>query len=332
MNLVKSYILPRLLQWLVVIVVGITVTFLIPRLLPTDPVEQSITRLAGMQMMDPRAVADFQDALRDLYGLQGTVFEQYVQFWRRLVQGDLGPSLGSFPTPVTTIIRNALPWTVGLLGTSVLVSWLLGVVLGTLAGYYSDSLWAKTLDKVLITVYPIPYYILALTLVILFSYYLPIFPLVGGGRGQPAFTFTYLRSVVRHGFLPAVSLIVIATAFRFIMAKALTSRIISSDYVTYARIGGLPDRRIISSYVMRNSLLPQITDLGLSLGAVFEGALITEVVFSYPGIGYTIFTAIAQTDFNLLLGVTLFSIVGIATAALFVDLLYPLFDPRIRYG
>ena len=167
---------------------------------------------------------------------------------------------------------------------------------------------------------------------ILFSYYLPIFPLVGGGRGQPAFTFTYLRSVVRHGFLPAVSLIVIATAFRFIMAKALTSRIISSDYVTYARIGGLPDRRIISSYVMRNSLLPQITDLGLSLGAVFEGALITEVVFSYPGIGYTIFTAIAQTDFNLLLGVTLFSIVGIATAALFVDLLYPLFDPRIRYG
>lgn len=332
MNLLRSYILPRLLQWAVVIVVGITVTFAIPRLLPLDPVEQSLTRLASVQTMDPRAVQEFQEALRDLYGLQGTVWEQYVQFWRRLFQGDLGPSLGSFPTPVTTIIGNALPWTVGLLVTSVVISWLLGLVLGTLAGYFSDSLWAKVLDKVLITIYPIPYYILALVLVIVFAYYIPFFPLVGGARGQAAFTLTYIRSVIKHGFLPAVSLILIGTAFRFIMARAITSTITSSDYVTYARIGGLPKRTIITSYVMRNSLLPQITDLALSLGAVFEGALITEVVFSYPGIGYTVFTAIAQTDYNLLLGVTLFSIVGIATAALVVDLMYPLFDPRIRFG
>ncbi len=332
MTLLRSYVLPRLLQWAVVIVIGITVTFAIPRLLPMDPVEQSLTRLAGVQTMDPRAVAQFEAALRDLYGLRGTVFEQYVQFWRRLVQGDLGPSLGSFPTPVTTIIRNALPWTVGLLGTTVLISWVLGVVLGTLAGYFSGSLWAKTLDKLLIVIYPIPYYILALVLVILFAYYIPVFPLVGGARGQAGFTIAYIRSVLQHGFLPAVSLVLIATAFRFIMAKALTGSIMASDYVTYARIGGLPKGKIIRSYVMRNSLLPQITDLALSLGAVFEGALITEVVFSYPGIGYTLYTAIVQTDFNLLLGVTLFSIVGISTAALLVDLLYPLFDPRIRYG
>ncbi len=332
MTLLRSYVLPRLLQWAVVIVIGITVTFAIPRLLPMDPVEQSLTRLAGVQTMDPRAVAQFEAALRDLYGLRGTVFEQYVQFWRRVVQGDLGHSLGSFPSPVTTIIRNALPWTVGLLGTTVLISWGLGVVLGTLAGYFSGSLWAKALDKLLIVIYPIPYYILALVLVILFAYYIPAFPLVGGARGQAGFTVAYIRSVVQHGFLPAVSLVLIATAFRFIMAKALTGSIMSSDYVTYARIGGLPKGKIIRSYVMRNSLLPQITDLALSLGAVFEGALITEVVFSYPGIGYTLYTAIVQTDFNLLLGVTLFSIVGISTAALLVDLLYPLFDPRIRYG
>ena len=115
------------------------------------------------------------------------------------------------------------------------------------------------------------------------------------------------------------------------MAKALTSTVISSDYVTYAETAGLPKWRIMLFYVTRNTLLPQITDLGLSLGAVFEGALITEVVFSYPGIGYSLYTAVLQADFNLILGITVFSIVGIATAALFVDLSYPLFDPRVRY-
>jgi peptide/nickel transport system permease protein len=123
----------------------------------------------------------------------------------------------------------------------------------------------------------------------------------------------------------------IGTAFRFIIAKALASTIVSSNYVSYAEMAGLPKRKIIFGYVMRNSLLPQVTDLALSLGALFEGALITEVVFAYPGIGFQLFTAILQSDFNLIMGVTIFSIVGIATAVLLVDLLYPLLDPRVRY-
>ncbi|MFO7170665.1 MAG: ABC transporter permease [Chloroflexota bacterium] len=331
MGLLKSYILPRLLQWLVVIVIGITITFIIPRLLPGDPVEQTVRRVSSTSVTDPRALEAFQNAIRDMYGLQGSPVEQYFRFWARMLQGDLGPSLSAFPTPVTTIIANGLPWTVGLLGTSIVISWLLGILLGTLAGYYPNRLWSQVLDKVLIAIYPIPYYILALALVIVFAYYIPIFPLVGGASGRPGLTWSYISSVVWHSFLPALSLVLIGTAFRFIIARALTTTIVSSNYVQYAELAGLPKRKIIFGYVMRNSLLPQVTDLALSLGALFEGALITEVVFSYPGIGFQLYTAILQSDFNLIMGVTIFSIVGIATAVLIVDLLYPLLDPRVRY-
>jgi peptide/nickel transport system permease protein len=155
--------------------------------------------------------------------------------------------------------------------------------------------------------------------------------LVGGATGRPTFSWPYIKSILVHSFLPALSLVLIGTAFRYLMAKALTATVSSSDYVSYAETAGLPRRRILGSYVIRNSLLPQITDLALSLGAMFEGALITEVVFSYPGIGYALYTAILQADFNMILGVTLFSIIGIATAALLIDLAYPLFDPRVRY-
>jgi peptide/nickel transport system permease protein len=232
---------------------------------------------------------------------------------------------------VTTIIRNGLPWTVGLLVSSIVISWLLGMIRGTLAGYFPTRLWSQVLDKLLITIYPIPYFIVALTLVIIFTYYLPIFPMVGGASGRPGLTWPYIRSILSHSFLPALSLVLGGTAFRFLIAKAMTSTIVSSDNVGYAELAGLPKHKIIFSYVMRNSLLPQVTDLALSLGALFEGALITEVAFSYPGIGFQLYTAILQSDFNLIMGVTLFSIVGIATAVLLVDLMYPLLDPRVRY-
>src|SRR6266508_4897953 len=324
MNLLKGYILPRLLQWLVVIVIGITLTFIIPRLLPNDPVEQALRRFSSNAISDPRAVESFKEALKDMYGLQGSPIEQYFRFWGRLLRGDLGTSLGAFPTPVTTIIANGLPWTVGLLVSSILISWVLGMILGTLAGYFPQRISSQVLDKVLITIYPIPYFIVALTLVIIFTYYLPIFPMVGGASGRPGFSWPYIRSILSHSFLPGLSLVLGGTAFRFIIAKALSSTIMSSDYVHYADLAGLPKRKIIFGYVMRNSLLPQVTDLALALGGLFEGALITEVVFSYPGIGFQLFTAILQSDFNLIMGVTLFSIVGIATAVLLVD-------QRVRY-
>jgi peptide/nickel transport system permease protein len=269
MEFFKSYIVPRLMQWLIVIVIGVTLTFIIPRLLPGDPVEQTMRRFSSNAISDPRAVESFKAALQDMYGLQGSPVEQYFRFWGRLLQGDLGPSLGAFPTPVTQIIANGLPWTVGLLTSSLIISWILGMILGTLAGYFPNRLWSQVLDKLLITIYPIPYFIVALTLVIIFTYYLPIFPMVGGASGRAGFTWPYIRSILSHSFLPGLSLVLGGTAFRFIIAKALTSTIVSSDYVSYADLAGLPKRKILFVYVMRKSLLPQVTDLALSLGALF---------------------------------------------------------------
>jgi peptide/nickel transport system permease protein len=211
-----------------------------------------------------------------------------------------------------------------------LISWLLGIFLGTLAGYFPNRWWAKAMESMVIVIYPVPYFIIAFTLLMLFTYYFPIFPLVGGASGTPGFSLAYIGSIFRHSFLPAVSVIIGATAFRFIMAKALTTSERTSDYVTYAETAALPKRTILGVFVIRNTMLPQVTDLALSLGAIFEGALVTEIVFSYPGIGSTLYAGIISADYNLIMGITLLSIVGIATASLLVDLTYPLFDPRVR--
>jgi peptide/nickel transport system permease protein len=230
------------------------------------------------------------------------------------------------------MIRNALPWTVGLLGAAILVSWCLGICLGTLAAYHPRSVWAKALTAGLVTVYPIPYFILGLILLIVFAFYVPIFPLGGGASGSAALSMSYLGSLAYHAALPLLSLVVLGTAFRFIIARAIAGTVASSDYVNFAEIAGLPKRTIVIHYLMRNTLMPQVTDLALSIGAIFEGALITEIIFSYPGLGYLLYTGILSGDYNLILGVTLFSIIGVATATLVLDFIYPLVDPRVRYG
>jgi peptide/nickel transport system permease protein len=330
-TLLKEFILPRLVQWFLVIFIGVTITFLIPRLSPVNPISQAMGRLTAFQNLNPDAYVALQNSLKDLYGLDGSIFEQYVNFWGRVIRGDLGPSFSSFPMQVNDMIGTSIGWTIGLLGVSVILAWLLGIILGSVAGYFPNRWWSQLLDKSLVTIYPVPYYTLAFILLMLFTYYWPIFPLVGGAKGTPGFTLEYIGSILYHGFLPATSIIIGGLAFRFIMAKTLTTAETSSDYVQYAELAALPKRKILFFYVARNTMLPQITDLGLSLGAIFEGALITEVVFAYPGIGSTLYNGIISADYNLIMGITLLSIVGIATASLLVDLSYPLLDPRVRY-
>lgn len=330
MTLLRQYILPRIFQWVFVIFVGVSITFLIPRLSPVNPVDNMMGRLTSFQSMDPEATVAMRETLTDLYGLDGSIFDQYLSFWGRLIQGDLGPSFQNFPRPVNDIIADGIWWTVGLLGTATFISWILGIILGSLSGYFPQKWWAKFLEAVVIIVYPIPYYIVAFVLLMLFTYYLPIFPLVGGARGDPAFTWEFISSVLYFGFLPALSIAIGATAFRFIMAKALTSTELTSDYVQYAELAAVPKHKRLFYYVIRNTMLPQVTDLALSLGQIFGGALITEIVFGYPGVGYVLFNAINSADYNIIMGITVLSIVGIATASLLVDLVYPLLDPRVR--
>ncbi|MCD6551430.1 ABC transporter permease [Thermotoga sp.] len=334
MNFIKRYLLPRLVTYFLVIWVGITMIFFIPRFLPTDPVQQFINRLVAQgTYMDPKAIKEMTETLKELYGLKGSLWEQYVNFWKRLLKGDFGPSYYQFPTPVITLIKQSLPWTAWLLLITTVLSWIIGNILGGLAGYFSNRRWVKILDTIAMIIRPMPYYILALGLLMLLAYIFPIFPIGGGFAIGMQFTFSLenLLILLKHAFLPALSLMLIGIFVWFQAMKLVVQSVKSEDYVKYAKMGGVEERRIVRKYVIRNAMLPQITGLALSLGQIFGGALITEIVFSYPGIGTLLYNAIFTGDYNLLMGVSTLSILLITTSILMIDLLYPLFDPRVRY-
>jgi peptide/nickel transport system permease protein len=330
----KRYLLPRIIQYLVVIFIGTTVVFVVPRLMPTDPIQQTIERVT-MQgtYIDPDAVEELKETLKELYGLKGTLFEQYAIFWKRHFRGDFGPSFAQFPTPVMELISISLPWTTILLLLTTLLSWVIGNILGGLAGYFSHYRWARILEGIAMFIRPIPYYIVALGLLILFAFIFPIFPVVGGASIGSEFKLSWnlIIDIIEHAFLPALSLIIVGTSTWFITMRLIVSNIVTEDYVSYAQSGGVSNKEIVFHYVIRNGLLPQITGLALSLGQIFSGALITEQVFSYPGIGTLLYRSISTGDYNLMMGITILSIIGIATGVLIIDIVYPLFDPRIRY-
>ena len=329
---VLSYLIPRIGQYFLVIFLGVTLTFVIPRLSPNDPVEQQVSQLmmSGSQV-SPEAIEHMRVALTEMYGLAGSPWEQYWAFWGRLLRGDLGPSLSSFPTPVNQLLATAMPWTFGLLIPSIVISWVVGNILGAIASYYENNRVIQVVDVVSQAVRPIPYYIMALVLLAVFSYWIPIFPFSGayppGTRVE--FSLSFVLTVLYHSLLPLLSLVLIGIGGWFIGMKSLTSNIIAEDYVVYAENTGLPRRQILTQYIMRNAM-PQITGLALQLGMLFSGALIMEVVFGYPGMGTLTFQAVMANDYTLIMGITLLSIVGVATTVLILDLIYPLFDPRVR--
>lgn len=334
MAFVKRYLIPRLVQYFLVIWLGITVVFLIPRLTPNDPVMRMIGEMRGRgSTLEPGAMDGIIRDLTQMYGLEGSWLDQYWAFWGRLFKGDFGVSFFQFPTRVNKLIFNAMPWTLGLLLTTTAISWIGGNIIGGLAGYYSRKSWSRILDAIAMVVRPLPYYIFAFGLLLLFAYVVRWFPITGGASlgAIPSFTWAYIKNVLWHSFLPALSLSVLGGAVTFQTMKLIVQNVNAENFVQYAKMGGVTEDRIVGKYIIRNALLPQITGLALSMGQIFSGALITEIVFGYPGLGMLLYRAIINGDYNLIMGITLFSIIGITTAILIVDLTYPLFDPRVRY-
>jgi len=332
---VKRYLIPRLIQYVLVIWLGITVVFLIPRLTPNDPVMRMIAEMRGRgSTLEPGAMDGIIADLTEMYGLEGSWMDQYWAFWGRLFRGDFGVSFFQFPARVNTLIFNAMPWTLGLLLTTTAFSWIGGNILGGLAGYFSRKGWSRIVDAIAMVVRPFPYYIFAFGLLLIFAYVVRWFPITGGASlgAQPSFTWPYIKDVLWHSTLPAFSLALLGGAVNFQIMKLLVQNINAESFVQYAKMGGVTEGRIVGKYVIRNAPLPQVTGLALSLGQIFSGALITEIVFGYPGLGMLLFRAIVNGDYNLIMGITIFSILGITTGILIVDLTYPLLDPRVRYS
>ena len=326
------YLFSRLATYFLVIWIGMTIVFFVPRFLPSDPVTAALGRvMSSGSTMRPEQVQAMRSTLMQLYGLEGTLPEQYVNFMKRAIfAGSFGPSLAFYPTPVNALIAKSLPWTLFLLLTSTVIAWVIGNLIGLLAGYQSDKTYSKLLEGFAVFLYPIPYYILALVLIILFVYVIPIFPVSFSVQGTPL-SPEFISRAIFNSVLPALSIIVGASGWWVLSMKALSAGIAEEDYVSFARLKGVGEPTIMGRYVMLNAVLPQITQLALNIGTIFNGALITEILFGYPGLGTLAYTAVVQSDYNLLMGTISIGIIAVATAALVVDLLYPLFDPRIEY-
>ena len=329
----KTFFLQRVLAWALTIWIGVTFIFFIPRMFPSDPVENMIAQMQTRSgNMDPAEMEVLRQQLRVQFGLEGSLLKQYGSFlWNGLLHFDFGPSLMSYPEPVGDIIGRYLPYTLILSLTSTFLAWVIGNFIGLLAGFRKNKRSSKILEGIAICIYPIPYFLVALVLQIIFAFVLKWFPLqavikTGVGFGP------WFGSLIKASILPAISLLLLGTGWWIISMKSLASTTAEEDYVRFARYRGLSEGTIGKSYVLRNSILTQITALAMSLGGVFGGSIMTEIIFGYPGVASLIQSAILQSDYNMILGCITISIVAISTATLIVDLIYPFIDPRIRYG
>ena len=329
----RTFFLQRLLAWALTIWIGVTFIFFIPRMFPSDPVENMIAQMQSRSgNMDPAEMEALRSQLRVQFGLEGSLLQQYGSFlWNGLFHFVFGPSLMSYPEPVTSIIGRNLPYTLGLSLTSTLLGWVIGNFIGLLAGFRKNARSSKIMESIAICIYPIPYFLIALILQIFFAYVLGWFPISTTLLTRGTF-WQWLGSLLHASILPALSLLLVGTGWQIISMKSLALTTSEEDFVSFARYRGVSEGRIGMSYVFRNCILTQITALAMSLGGVFGGSIMTEIIFGYPGVGTLIQNAILQSDYNMILGCITISIVAISTATLIVDLVYPFIDPRIRYS
>lgn len=326
------FVLKRFAQLVAVVFAGISAAFFISHLTPLSPVDSIVGRVTGRSTYSPEAIQALRATLNELFGLDVPLWQQYLNFWARFITGDLGPSLLAFPTPALRLVMLALPWTVGLLVTTIIINWLIGNILGGLAGYYQNNRFLKAFGIVAIGIQPIPHYIVAFLMVIFFGFLWPILPISGGFamNVRVGWTPEFVLSVLHYALLPALSLVLVGIGTWFLGMRALVSNIVTEDYVTYAELAGVKRPTILFGYVIRNAVIPQLTSLAMTLGLIFSGTIIVEQVFSYPGLGSLLVRAVVEGDTSVVLAVSSIAIIAVATAIFIIDLIHPILDPRVR--
>lgn len=326
------YLAQRFLILLITIFISITVVFFVPRMVPGNPLGAVFLNMA--EMGGSAGAAELVAEYERIFGLDQSLWVQYVRFMRELLRGNLGYSIATFPSEVSTLISSALPWTIGLLTVTTIISWLLGTLMGAVAGWRgNESMLSRLLVPAALLLYTTPYYILAIILVFLFAFLIPIFPLSGAFSvgARPGWNWDFISDVITHAFLPGMSIVLVSLGWWFLSMRSLITGQKGEDYILNAEAMGLRERRILWGYAFRNGLLPQVTGLAISMGHIVGGSLITEVIFAYPGVGWLIFNAIKGLDYPVIQGGVLLIIIAVAVANFAIDSLYPLVDPRIRY-
>lgn len=325
-----DYVLRRFGIMLLVIFLAISINFMLPRLMPGDPVEAQLNQLMAMGggVSDVTAMVE---SYRARFGLDQSLLSQYFAYWQSVFSFDLGFSLAAYPERVSDAILGGLPWTLGLLGFSTLVSFTVGSVLGGLMGWPRSPRIVRFLGSGIVILSSVPYFLVGMILLYVFAIVLRWFP---AGGGMPfgmtiGFNWQTFSAIAWHATLPALSIISAEIGAWALGMRGMLVSVLGEDYIALADAKGLKPRRIFLRYGMRNALLPQLTKLALALGHIVSGAILVEVIFSYPGIGFRLYQAIQSKDYFVIQGIVLLLSVSIAVAMFILDLIYPLIDPRI---
>ncbi|GIK29960.1 MAG: ABC transporter permease [Chloroflexi bacterium] len=328
------YIVQRTAIFVLVIVLAVTVNFAIPRLIPGDPVEQQLAQLSatssGSMSIDITAMAQ---AYREKFGLDRPVIEQYFNYWRDILRFEFGYSLSNYPETVSNSISAALPWTLGLVGVSTFISFVIGSLLGGLLAWPRIPRVLRGFIPILMVISAVPYFLLGIILIYTLAIVGRAFPAGGAYTFGSTLRFDLqtIGDILRHAALPATSIIIAGIGSWALSMRGMMISVLGEDYIKLAQAKGLRERRIFLWYGMRNSMLPQLTTLALALGYVVSGAILVEVIFSYPGLGYKLYQAIQTKDYFVVQGIVLMLIIAIGFALYVMDLIYPLIDPRIQY-
>jgi len=324
---VQRYFGRKLLIYALTFFLAVTIDWMIPRLMPGDPITNMLSR-TSVNVENAQVMYDYFERV---FGLDRPVWQQYLNFWVALFQGDLGVSVYLFPTPVTKVLMRAVPYSLFLLVPSILLSWYAGNKFGAFA---ARSKWLdNTISPVGYILTATPYMWLAILFAWFFGIVLGIFPIAGAYSFdmRPHLSLAFVGDVFWHWVLPFLSLFLVGFGGWAIGMRNMIIYELEADYSHYLEALGAPTK-LIRKYAFRNAILPQITGLALSLGVIVAGALVTEVVFSYPGIGYLLLAAIQNQDYFLIQGCFLFIIIGVLLANFIIDFAYVIVDPRTRTG
>jgi peptide/nickel transport system permease protein len=321
------FILRRVAFYVVAAWAALTVNFFLPRAMPGNAVEAIMSKF-------PDLTPGTYHALEAMLGVghPGSLWSQYVSYLNDLVHFNFGTSVSSYPASVSSLLVQTIPWTLVLVGTATVIAFFVGTFLGIIAGWRNGG-WLDRALPGLMFVQAIPYFFLALLLLWLLAYkVLHVFPIGQGYAGGlvPGWTWAFISSAVWHSVLPAFTIVITSVAGWMLQMRNVMITTIGEDYVLAGQAKGLSNRRVIFNYAARNAFLPQLQGFGLALGFVVSGAIVMEIVFSYPGVGNLLLSAVQSDDFPLMQAIFLVITFAVLLANLIIDLVIVAVDPRVR--
>ena len=329
-----DYLLKRFGVFVLIVWLAATLNFFLPRLSGQDPVRATLLQQAQLGGYVQAGLEAMVKEYERRFGLDKPLWVQYVTYLSDVSRFNFNYSISNYPRTVNEIIAEAIPWTIGLLGTTTALSFTIGTLLGALLAWPGAPRWMRVLMPPLWALHAIPFFLLGLVLMYVFAFRIQLLPMFGGYSpgAFPALTLTFVGDVIAHAILPALSIVLADVGFWALAMRGMMITVQGEDYMTLAEAKGLNPGRIFLRYGVRNAILPQITSLALSMGRVVSGAILVEIVFSYPGVGNLLYQSIRSFDYFVIYGVAFMVIVAIGLATLILDLLLPVLDPRISYG